>query len=208
MEPTKVMLKYTIPSFVSYLWPSLTWKVNTSDKVVYLTFDDGPHPEITTYVLDILKEFNALATFFCVGDNVVKYPHIMSKILLDGHQIGNHTQHHLSGWKTQNQSYFEDISEAATHINSNLFRPPYGQITPKQANFLKQRYNIIMWSLLTCDYDKKLPVQKALSFIKQQTKKGDIIVFHDSEKAYHNLKQLLPDYLAHLTKEGFKFATL
>jgi len=201
------MFKYTLPSFVKFLLPNCIWKVNTNDKVLYLTFDDGPHAQITNWVLNILQEYNAAATFFCVGDNVVKNPLIIKKMLNNGHAIGNHTQNHLNYFKTNKIAYLNNINLAKQHINSNLFRPPYGRISYPMAKIIGKQYKIIMWSKLSCDYNPKLNRKDSLNALLK-SKPGDIIVFHDSEKAFENLKFLLPALLAAYTNKGFAFKAL
>jgi peptidoglycan/xylan/chitin deacetylase (PgdA/CDA1 family) len=133
------MFIYRIPFFLQKLFPAYTWKVNTNDKQLFLTFDDGPHPQITPWVLNILAEFNAKATFFCVADNVKKYPNVYKQILSAGHSVGNHTYHHLNGWKNSTADYLADVQLAENYIDSNLFRPPYGRITLQQAKHLKPK---------------------------------------------------------------------
>lgn len=203
------MFKHTLPSFLPLMIPSLTWKVQTNDKVVYLTFDDGPHPEITHWVLQTLEEYNAKATFFCVGENVTRFPGTYHSILNHGHTTGNHTYNHLKGWTTPNQRYYENVSRCATLVKSKLFRPPYGRISPLQIRALKkQGYRIVMWDILTCDFDATIDIQKALDTTVKAAQKGSIIVFHDSEKAKKQLQQLLPEVLKQLSERGFTFKQL
>lgn len=201
------MFKYTIPVILQQLMPSYTWKVDTEDKQLFLTFDDGPHPEITPWVLGQLKEFGAKATFFCVGDNVRKYPEVYQQILNENHAVGNHTFHHLNGWKTETSDYLKDVSLAENYIQSNLFRPPYGRIKRSQAKQLAAKYRIIMWDRLSMDYMAQLNTEESLAQMKK-VKKGSIVVFHDSEKAFQNLKVLLPQLLSYYQQQGFSFQTL
>ncbi len=201
------MFKYTIPVILQQLMPSYTWKVDTEDKQLFLTFDDGPHPEITPWVLGQLKEFGAKATFFCVGDNVRKYPDVYQQILNENHAVGNHTFHHLNGWKTETTDYLKDVSLAENYIQSNLFRPPYGRIKRSQAKQLAAKYRIIMWDRLSMDYLAQLNTEESLAQMKK-VKKGSIVVFHDSEKAFQNLKVLLPQLLSYYQQQGFSFQTL
>ncbi len=201
------MFKYTIPVILQQLMPSYTWKVDTEDKQLFLTFDDGPHPEITPWVLAQLKEFGAKATFFCVGDNVRKYPEVYQQILKENHAVGNHTFHHLNGWKTETSDYLKDVSLAENYIQSNLFRPPYGRIKRSQAKQLVAKYRIIMWDRLSMDYLAQLNTEESLAQMKK-VKKGSIVVFHDSEKAFQNLKVLLPQLLSYYQQQGFSFQTL
>lgn len=202
------MFKHTIPSIFPLIAPNVTWKVKTNDKVLYLTFDDGPHPSITPMVLSILEEYNAKATFFCVGDNVTKYPEIFNDIINKGHTVGNHTFNHIKGWQSTNQSYINNIKKAAEVIPSNLFRPPYGRIKPSQIKLLKNDYRIIMWSILTRDYDKSLNPYTALKHLNKLTKPGDVVVFHDSEKAKENMLVILKGMLQHFNQQQYRFKAL
>ncbi|MDP3930698.1 MAG: polysaccharide deacetylase family protein [Bacteroidota bacterium] len=201
------MFKYRIPSFIQKLFYSYTWKVKTSDKLLFLTFDDGPHPEITPWVLAQLKQYNAKATFFCVADNVRKYPQIYAQIIQEGHSVGNHTYHHKNGWHTQSAAYLADVALAEKYIQSNLFRPPYGKIKNAQARFLLNQYAIVMWSHLSCDYSKSLNLQESLLAMRN-IQAGSILVFHDSEKAWPNLQQLLPQLLPYYAQNGFEMKAL
>ncbi len=212
---------FTVPSTIQWLIPSCTWRKEGQGKVIYLTFDDGPHPEITAWVMDELKKHQIKATFFCVGDNLRKFPEVAKRLLTEGHQIGNHTMHHIKGWKYNNDDYLEDVENCEKEIRKiqeqfenktaqpRLFRPPYGQIKPSQIKLLRERgYEIIQWSDLSCDYDKHLNYEKSLSALVKNAKPGSIVVFHDSEKAEHQLKQILPSYLEAMLAEGFTFETL
>jgi peptidoglycan/xylan/chitin deacetylase (PgdA/CDA1 family) len=201
------MFKYRIPTILQRLFPNYTWKVKTNDKQLFLTFDDGPHPEITPWVLEHLSIFGAKATFFCVGDNVRKYPKTYRQIIAEGHQTGNHTYHHLKGWTTDDLTYFADVKKAEEYINSNLFRPPYGRIKSSQGAMLNKDYKIIMWDHLSCDYEKKLNIDYSIEQMKK-VKNGSIVVFHDSEKSFENLKQLLPQLLAYYCSEGFQLLAI
>ncbi len=202
------MFKHTIPSIFPLIAPTLTWRVKTTDKVLYFTFDDGPHPTITPKLLKLLDEYNAKATFFCVGENVNKYPETFAQIIDCGHSIGNHTYHHLKGWTTPNEQYLLDIEKAHKIIPSTLFRPPYGRITPAQIKLLKRNYKIIMWSLLTRDYDKNLNPYRALNSLINLTKPGDIIVFHDSEKANKNMFVMVEAMLRNFAAKNYSFKSL
>jgi peptidoglycan/xylan/chitin deacetylase (PgdA/CDA1 family) len=202
------MFKHTIPSIFPLIAPNVTWKVKTSDKVLYLTFDDGPHPTITPLVLSILDEYNAKATFFCVGENVTKYPDTFNQIIRKGHAVGNHTYNHIKGWQNTNEVYFDNIKKANEVIHSNLFRPPYGRIKPSQIKMLKHDYRIIMWSILTRDYDKNLNPHIALKQLNKLTKPGDVIVFHDSEKAEQNMLIILKAMLQHFHQLHYSFKAL
>lgn len=187
----------------------LTWKVKTNDKTVFLTFDDGPHPDITPWVLDTLKQFNAHATFFCVGENVDRYPETYTRVLREGHAVGNHTYNHLNGWKTSLHQYLLNTDACAGKVDSRLFRPPYGRIGFRQLRALRSKgYQIIMWDILTRDYDQHTDIPAALKAILQHTSKGSIVVFHDSLKAAPQLKQLLPRVLETLQNRGYQFLPL
>jgi peptidoglycan/xylan/chitin deacetylase (PgdA/CDA1 family) len=202
------MFKHIIPSIFPLIAPNVTWKVKTSDKVLYLTFDDGPHPIITPLVLSVLDEYNAKATFFCVGENVNKYPDTFNQIIRKGHAVGNHTYNHIKGWQSTNEVYFDNIKKANEVIQSNLFRPPYGRIKPSQIKMLKHDYRIVMWSILTRDYDKNLNTHIALKQLNELTKPGDIIVFHDSEKAKQNMLIILKGMLQHFHHLQYSFKAL
>lgn len=191
------------------MFPSCIWSINApGEKTVYLTFDDGPIAGITPWVLDTLNEYNAKATFFCIGANVLKDRAIYDRIQKYGHAIGNHTQNHLNGWKTLLDTYLDDVAKCREVVDSNLFRPPYGKLRPLQLRALKNDYKIIMWSFLTGDYLKKLSCEKVFEEMKMKISAGDIIVFHDSEKAEKNLKYLLPRVLDYFMMEGFSFKSI
>ena len=192
--------------FSSFFFPGLTWKIPSKTKRLFLTFDDGPHPEITPKVLNILEAYDAKATFFCVGDNVNKYKNTYQEILHHGHQTANHTYHHLRGWNTPAKSYFNDVMKCSEHVDSRLFRPPYGKITPNQVKALKKAgFRIVMWSILTRDYKLNTDKKKLLKNAIKRTQPGSIIVFHDSEKAAGNLLYILPRFLKHFSNEGYSF---
>lgn len=187
------------------LFSSVEWRIHTEEKAVYLTFDDGPHPEITPWVISQLQQTDSQATFFCVGENVVKYPTVFEQIQRAGHAVGNHTHNHIKGWQTKDLEYVKNTIKASQHIHSKLFRPPYGRISQSQISLLKAKgYRIIMWNLLSCDYSQNLNPPDALAALKKHTQSGSIIVFHDSEKAKSNLMAILPEYLNFLKLQGFK----
>ena len=187
---------------------ALTWKIPVEERKIFLTFDDGPHPTITPFVLNCLKQYNAKATFFCIGKNVQLYQGVFQQIINEGHRIGNHTHNHLNGWKTTDKKYFENIILAKKFIDSNLFRPPYGRITRFQIQQLQSAFNIIMWDVLSGDFDADLSPQKCLQNVVSNTSSGSIIVFHDSEKAFANLSYSLPIVLEKLNKDGYVFSKL
>ena len=179
--------------------PSLIWEIKTSSKDVYLTFDDGPDPEVTPWVLDQLKANNAKATFFCVGENVDKHPDVYRRILAEGHAVGNHTYNHLNGWETPYDKYIINVKKCGHTFGSHLFRPPHGRMTRKQIRKLRPRYKIIMWSLLSGDFDKSISATECAYNTVQYTEPGNIIVFHDSQKSKETLYGALPKILNHFS---------
>ncbi len=190
------------------IFRNLTWHFRGRANEIFLTFDDGPTPEITPWVLSVLEDYNAKATFFCLGSKVKNNPEIYHQILKSGHVTGNHTYSHLSGWKTPNQKYYDDIKKASAFIDSKLFRPPYGRISPLQLKNLKKEYQIIMWDVLSDDYHPKTSPQKCFKNIVNYAKPGSIIVFHDNEKAIVNLKYALPEILKYFSEQGFVFKSI
>lgn len=186
----------------------MTWHIPSEEKNLYLTFDDGPIPVITPWVLETLHEYNASATFFCVGENAKKHPDIMEKLKDSKHTIGNHTMNHLNGWKTQNEKYYSNINECKKHIQSDLFRPPYGKIKITQMNFLKKEFRIIMWDVLSRDYDTSISGESCFENVKQNASAGSIIVFHDSIKAEERLRIALPATLKYFSELGFSFKAI
>ena len=187
------------------LFYAYAWRISTKGREVYLTFDDGPHPTITPWVLDELARFNAKATFFCIGKNVQQHPAIYERILKEGHAVGNHTQNHLNGWHTSAEVYLADIREAAQHIRSSLFRPPYGRIKWQQFKLLKAErkgnLKLVMWDVLTADFDTSFTPEQCLKNAITNIRPGSVVVFHDSEKAFQNMKHSLLGTLEFL-KEG------
>jgi len=183
----------------------LLCSVPTSEKVIYLTFDDGPIPEITPDVLRILEERNVKATFFCVGENVKKHPGIFELVKGAGHATGNHTFHHLKGWKTPPAEYVEDVLRCNEYFTTNLFRPPYGKFTPSQYLLLRKHFRFILWSVLSGDYHRKITPEQCLSNVLLNTVQGSIVVFHDSIKAKENLFYTLPRFLDHFLGESYRF---
>ena len=199
------------PWWLKKIYPSLVWDMPADDKAIYLTFDDGPHETITPMVLQHLKLYNAKATFFCIGNNVAKNETIYKSIIDDGHATGNHTFNHLSGWKTKDDVYLQNIAAAAKYIQSNLFRPPYGRITKFQAGLLQKSaaaYNIIMWNLLSGDFDVHLSPQKCLHNVVRNARPGAIVVFHDSEKASQRMIYALPRVLEYFSEKGYVFKAI
>ena len=196
------------PFWLPILYPSLTWHKSREEKCVYLTFDDGPIPFVTPFVLNTLNDFNAKATFFCIGDNVQKHPEIYSQVLANGHAVGNHTQNHPKGWDTPDTLYIENIHQCSELVKSNLFRPPYGRATRSQYSILNTQYSIIMWDVLSGDFDTKRSPEKCFNDVVRHTKNGSIIVFHDSLKAMPRLEFVLPRILETLTAKGYQFKSL
>ena len=232
------------PGIVQSIFGRYRWRfqmdkkpAHGQDKEVYLTFDDGPIPEITTWVLKKLSEYNAKATFFCVGENVKKHPQIFQKIITDRHSVGNHTHNHLNGWRTNKEEYLNNIEKAETsfqsrwlsgsvssphryrnqsslqkqttpnhQLSTKLFRPPYGKIKTNQANkIIEKGYDIVMWDVMSGDFDLSLSKEKCLKNVLKNTNSGSIVVFHDSEKAFKNLEYVLPKTLAYFTEKGYVF---
>lgn len=200
------------PVVAKKMFPNYVWDIPSESKEIYLTFDDGPTPEITDWTLETLQSFNAKATFFCIGANIDKHPEIFKKIIDHGHAIGNHTQHHVKGWKTKTKIYINDVLEAENRISEFitdksqlLFRPPYGQIKPKQGRkLIALNYNIIMWDVLSFDWDNTVSEEACLKNVLTKTKSGSIIVFHDSIKASKNMRYALPKVLEHFKDYTFK----
>jgi len=198
-----------IPTIIKWFFPSsLLWKVTTSKKEIYLTFDDGPVPEVTLWVLDILDRYNAKATFFMVGENAAKYPELVKEIQNRGHAIGNHSYNHIKGWKVSDNEYYGNIIKAEKNIPSPLFRPPHGQIRPRQARHLSKKYQIVMWTILSGDYDPKKTPEECFHNVKKNLKPGSIIVFHDSLKANKNMKTALEESLKFLVENGWGFGKI
>ena len=199
------------PWWIKKIYKSCVWEININEKNIYLTFDDGPHPVATPFVLDELKKHNAKATFFCIGKNVVLYPEIYQRILTEGHSIGNHTFNHLDGWKTKTDIYIENILSAKKQINSILFRPPYGKITFEQLKILHQPkifFKVIMWSVLSGDFDVEISNIKCLNNVIKNTDKGSIVVFHDNEKALEKIRFVLPKVLDYFTEQQYEFRNI
>ena len=203
------------PILLRSVYRKCLWTVKTTEKVIYLTFDDGPIPEVTSFVLDRLKEYNALATFFCIGRNMEENPEIFERIIKEGHSIGNHSYDHLNGWQTDNETYYNNIEkcdaalkEQLPNYSPNLFRPPYGKLKPAQYKFLKDRYKIVLWDVLSYDFEIKMSEEKVLNNVLDNAGPGSIIVFHDSLKAQQRVEYALPKVLAHFSAKGFKFEKL
>ncbi len=199
------------PFLLKWYYPSLTWNKTRKEKVIYLTFDDGPIPDVTPFVLKILKDFDAKATFFCIGDNINKHPEVFEQIKKEGHQIGNHTYNHLKGWETPDHIYLDNFKECQKQTLTNLFRPPYGRIKKSQIKGIKSinpNTQIIMWDVLSGDFDQNLSPEKCYKNVIKHTRNGSVIVFHDSLKASERLKYTLPLVLQYFKDRGYQFASL
>lgn len=213
-------------ALIKKIFSNYVWDVSNSENKIYLTFDDGPTPEITEWVLEELKKYNAKATFFCIGNNIEKYPNVFEKVINEGHSIGNHTFNHLNGWKTATEDYLEntklceeqilksnpsnsELAKQIYNLKSAIFRPPYGKIKLSQSKKLRQLgYKIIMWDVLSADFDTSISKEKCLDNVIKNTKSGSIIVFHDSVKAFANLEYSLPKALKYWAAKGFIFERL
>lgn len=202
-----------IPWWVRRLFPAYTWRMPTKEKIIYLTFDDGPHPVVTPWVLDTLRAHNARATFFCIGKNVERHPDVYRQVLRAGHAVGNHTYSHPNGWQTPDDLYLQDVQKAGTLIRSTLFRPPYGRIRKRQAKRLAavlatDKVNVVMWDVLSADFDATVKPEACEKIVLEKVEAGSVVVFHDSEKAFRNLQYALPRLLEKFSREGFCFERL
>lgn len=209
------------PLWLRWIYRSLLWKIPVDEKVIYLTFDDGPHPLATPFVLAQLRQYQAKASFFCIGKNVLEQPEIYDQIIKEGHRVGNHTQNHLNGWKVPEQVYLDNIEKASAYIHTNLFRPPYGRIklsaiakiksllqsklTGKEAGL---KAKIVMWDVLSGDFDLQISAEKCFKNIINNSGKGSIIVFHDSSKAWDRMHKTLPKVLDYYSRKGFRFEAI
>ncbi len=206
------MYIHKTPGWLKLLYPGLIWDHYGEKRQIYLTFDDGPVPRTTSFVLEALSQFDAKATFFCVGENVSQNPDLYARLVENGHSWGNHTHNHLNGWKTANDTYLENISKCQQLLmlghQKPMFRPPYSRIKRSQIRLLKGEYRIVMWDLLTGDFDRTFPPQKCLENSIRLTRPGSIVIFHDSQKSWQNLEFVLPRYLDHFKKQGFQFPAL
>jgi peptidoglycan/xylan/chitin deacetylase (PgdA/CDA1 family) len=198
----------------SLLAPSILWNMPRNKNTIYLSFDDGPHPEITPWVLNLLNDYQAKATFFCVGENILKFPEVFRQLISEGHSFGNHTNNHLKGWKTSTSQYLKNVLQAEASIsefrkdndNRKLFRPPYGKIKPSQVKRLQLlNYEIVMWDALSADFDPSISAENCYKNVIENSKSGSIVVFHDSEKASEKLRTVLPRVLEYYSKKGFNF---
>jgi peptidoglycan/xylan/chitin deacetylase (PgdA/CDA1 family) len=202
------MIIARIPRLLSRTFTSLTWEIPSDDRAVYLTFDDGPTPGITEWVMDQLAEYDAKGTFFCLGNNVKNNPGIYNEILQRGHSVGNHSYSHVKGFSMKPDRYLENIKEAGEWIESSLFRPPYGRILPSQVKLLQKDYRIIMWTVLSVDYNARISGEQVVRNVVENVGPGSIIVFHDSVKASKNLYHALPRVLEFLTVNNYKMLSI
>ena len=201
------------PDFIRKTFPDFIWKIPSIDqqqenKSIYLTFDDGPVKEVTPFVLDTLEQYDAKATFFCVGENIEENPEIFQRLKDQDHSIGSHSHNHLSGWATDNKQYFTNVDKAARLSSSSLFRPPYGRIKLSQAKKIQEDYQIIMWDVLSGDFDPKISAKKCYNNVVSNAQAGSIVVFHDSQKSYRVLKEVLPQVLDHYSSLGYQFKSI
>lgn len=199
------MINLSPPRFFTHFFPSFIWSFPDEKDGVFLTFDDGPTQELTLWVLDQLKRYDAKATFFVLGKNVEMHPDIFERIKADGHKIGNHSYSHLKGWATETGQYVQDVDFANGFVNSSLYRPPYGRIKPSQIRILKERYKLIMWDVLSMDYSKRISPRRVVNNVINHVHPGAIIVFHDSKKAERSLRYALPRVLEAISLRGLKF---
>jgi peptidoglycan-N-acetylglucosamine deacetylase len=197
-----------LPEFFTSLYKDAVWRFKEPGQMVYLTFDDGPIPEITPWVIQLLEKENIKATFFCVGENVKKHPEIYKQILDGGHSVGNHTFNHWQGLKKNDQDFFDNVEKAGNYIDSDLFRPPHGWLKNTQYRFLKKKFRIIMWDLISCDYNQKIKPQKVLKNVTDFVRPGSIITFHDSLKAKKNLMKALPQSIKWMKEQGYQFGAI
>lgn len=200
------MKLFKTPRFFYWIFPRRTWGFSRSINTVYLTFDDGPDPEITPWVLDFLKESVIKATFFCVGSNMIRYPELVQRIKAEGHTIGNHTMNHEKGTGVAFKAYKKSIEEAQQLVGNNLFRPPYGRIKSWQSYRLSKQYKIVMWSWLSYDYDLRVPIELILQKAKKQISAGDILVLHDNSKVKGRVQELLPELVEIIRRKGLGFS--
>ncbi|MBL6874053.1 MAG: polysaccharide deacetylase family protein [Flavobacteriales bacterium] len=195
------------PSLTKYLFPSLVWKKNTDQKKIWITFDDGPDEKVTPYLIDVLEKFGIKATFFIIGNQAKKYPELVKLIISNGHKIGNHSFSHLNGFSTNNNKYLEDVEQAKKYIDSDIFRPPYGKITPFQIKKLKKDFKIIMWDIMSWDFKENIYPNKIYKNVIDNVENGSIILFHNNLKSYNNLKNSLEIILEKLKDKGYQFST-
>lgn len=190
------------PKLIKKLFPNYIWNKSRKKPFVYFTFDDGPIPEVTPWVLDTLKAYDMHGTFFCVGDNVRKHSSIYDRIINEGHSVGNHSYSHKSGWSTEAEKYLDDVELCGSFVQSNLYRPPYGRLRPQQAEAIRDQYKIVMWDILSGDFDQKITAEQCYQNVIQHLKPGSIIVFHDNIKSFKTLKEVLPKVIEYCIAQG------
>lgn len=196
------------PKFIQKLFPSITWRKENAQNNIWLTFDDGPHPEVTPFILNVLKEEQVKATFFLVGEQMEKHPELLNQIISEGHIVANHSYSHKNGWLSNNSTYFNDIEKCQKLITENkLFRPPYGKISPLQISHLKKNYKIILWDVLSWDFALYTTPKKVKESVLKNTVSGSIIVFHNNKKSFKNLQPILNETIQELKQKGFSFST-
>lgn len=196
------------PTLIQCLFPRFLWRISRPEKALYLTFDDGPIPQVTPWVLEQLRTYGAKATFFCVGDNVRKHPTLFRQLQEEGHAVGNHTMHHRDGWKCPTDVYLRDVEDCQHLVGARLFRPPYGHLCPAQKNALQKSFRIVLWDVLSGDFDDRLSPDACLDNVLQHARPGSVVVFHDSLKARIRLETALPGVLRHFNALGYAFKAL
>ena len=204
------MFLHYSPFWLKAFFPGFIWRVSTHEKIIYLTFDDGPIPDITEFVLETLAQYKARATFFCIGNNVQKHPDIFQKLLHNNHSVGNHTFNHMNGWKTEDHLYLQNIEQCDAELNleTNLFRPPYGRIKKSQSRVVRKERKIVMWDVLSGDFSKDITKDVCLGKSIRYARPGSIVLFHDSIKAAPNMQYALPRFLEHFINKGFLFEAM